>query len=93
MATIRLALAVLVTYLRYGLYLLLAVLETIQEGKIVGLIQFLIICLMIGLIDWLLLQTPIPAQIIRLFTVIVLIFILLSAMGIFGLDVPIPRVR
>ena len=62
-----------------------------------GLIQFILLCVVVGLVDWLVVSyTPIPAQIknlIVIVSVIVLVLILLSAMGIFGFDVSIPRIR
>lgn len=62
-----------------------------------GLVQFLLLCVVVGLIDWAIVSfTPIPAQIKNLVvwvSVIVLVLILLSQMGIFGFDVPIPRVK
>jgi len=62
-----------------------------------GLIQFLILCLVVGLVDWAIITyTPIPAAIKNLIviaSVVVLLLILLSAMGIFGFDITIPRFR
>jgi hypothetical protein len=62
-----------------------------------GLVAFLLLCLLVGLIDWLIITyTPIPAQIKNLVvwvSFIVLILILLNAMGLFSMDVSIPRIR
>lgn len=62
-----------------------------------GLVQFILICLVIGLIDWLIVTyTPIPAQIknlIVIVSIIVLVLVLIAAMGLFSFDVQIPRVR
>lgn len=63
-----------------------------------GLIQFFILCLVVGLVVWLIhAYTPIPPaikQLILIVAIIVLVLVLLSAMGILGgFDVPIPRVR
>ena len=62
-----------------------------------GLVQFIILCVVVGLIDWLVVAyTPIPTQIknlVVIVSVLVLVLILLSAMGIFGFDVQIPRFK
>jgi hypothetical protein len=63
-----------------------------------GIIEFLILCLVLGLILWLInTYAPIPQQIKTIMlvaVVIVLIIVLLRAMGIFsGADMQIPRVR
>jgi uncharacterized protein YhhL (DUF1145 family) len=63
-----------------------------------GIIQFIILCVVLGVIVWLVnTYAPIPQQIktlILVAVVVVLLLILLQAMGIFsGADVPIPKVR
>ena len=60
-----------------------------------GLVQFILLCVVVGLIDWAVVAyTPIPAQIKNLVVwVSVIVLVLLSSIGIFGFDVPIPRVR
>ena len=63
-----------------------------------GIIEFIILALVLGVIVWLInTYAPIPQQIktvILVAVVLVLIIILLRAMGIFsGADVQIPRVR
>lgn len=62
-----------------------------------GLIQFFILALVVGLVVWAIWTfTPIPIQIKKVIlwaAVIVLVVILLSAMGIFGHDVAIPKLR
>lgn len=62
-----------------------------------GLIQFLLLCLVVGLIVWAIWAfTPIPAQFKKLIlwaAIIVLVIVLCNAMGIFGHDVAIPKVR
>lgn len=63
-----------------------------------GIIQFIIIALVLGIIVWLInTYAPIPQQIktiILVAVVIVLLLILLQAMGIFsGADVQIPKIR
>lgn len=62
-----------------------------------GLIQFLVLCLIVGLVDWAIITyTPIPSAIKNLVvvvSVIGLVLLLLRAMGIFGIDVPIAPLR
>ena len=63
-----------------------------------GLLEFIILCLVVGLVVWLVnTYTPIPQQIktlILVVAILVLVLVLLRAMGIFGAaDIPIPRLR
>ena len=68
-----------------------------HEEVNMGLIQFFILALVVGLVVWAIWKfTPIPIQIKKVIlwaAVIVLVVILLSAMGIFGHDVAIPKLR
>jgi hypothetical protein len=62
-----------------------------------GLMEFFILALAIGLVVYLInTYAPIPDPIKKIILVaacIVLIVVLLKAMGIFGFDVQIPRIR
>jgi hypothetical protein len=63
-----------------------------------GLIEFILLCIVIGLIVWAVnTYLPLPAPIktlILVAAVIVLLFVLFNAMGIIGgADIRIPRVR
>jgi uncharacterized BrkB/YihY/UPF0761 family membrane protein len=62
-----------------------------------GVIQFFIIAVLIGLAIWAIHRfLPIPAQIKQIILwvgIIVLILLLLAATGILGSDVKIPRIR
>lgn len=62
-----------------------------------GLIEYLILCVVVGLIVWVIWTfTPIPAQfkkIILWVAVIVLVLVLLNVMGVLGKDIAIPRIR
>ncbi len=63
-----------------------------------GLLAFILLCVVIGLVVWLVnTYLPIPQQIKTVITVaavVVLVLVLLQAMGIFsGADVMIPRIR
>jgi uncharacterized protein YhhL (DUF1145 family) len=63
-----------------------------------GLIEFILLCVVVGLVVWAVntfLPLPQPIKtIIMVAAVVVLIFILLRAMGVFGgADIAIPRVR
>lgn len=59
--------------------------------------QYFIICLIVGVAIWVIHAfTPIPAPIKKLILwagVIVLILILCSALGLFGHDIAIPKLR
>jgi len=60
-----------------------------------GIIQFILICVVIGLVVWLVnTYLPLPQQIKQLIVVaavILLVLVLLSAMGLFSYDIQIPR--
>ena len=63
-----------------------------------GILEFIILCLVLGLVVWLInTYAPIPQQIktiILVAVIVVLIVVLLRALGIFGgADMQIPRVR
>ena len=62
-----------------------------------GILSFILLCVVLGLVVWAVnTYLPIPAaikQLILVVVLIVLVLILLSAMGVFGADVAIPRVR
>jgi hypothetical protein len=63
-----------------------------------GLLQYLLLCVVVGIVVWLVnTYLPIDPSIKRLITiaaVVVLVLILLAAMGLFGgADIPIPRIR
>lgn len=62
-----------------------------------GLVEFLIIALVVGLIVWAIwTYTPIPVQFKKLIlwtAIIVLLLMLASAMGLIGKDVRIPSFR
>jgi hypothetical protein len=63
-----------------------------------GILEFILICVVLGLVVWLVnTYLPIPQQIktvILIAVIIVIVVILLRAMGIFGgADYQIPRVR
>jgi hypothetical protein len=63
-----------------------------------GIVEFIVIALVLGLIVWLInTYAPIPQQIktiILIAVIVVLLLILLKAMGVFsGADVQIPRIR
>lgn len=62
-----------------------------------GLIAYILLCVVVGLVVWLATAyLPLPGQIKQLIViaaVVVLVLILLGAMGIFQYDVPIPRLR
>lgn len=60
-----------------------------------GIIEFVILCVVLGLVVWGTTFLPLPApihQVILVAVVILLIFVLLRAMGVLsGADVQIPR--
>jgi len=60
-----------------------------------GLVQFILLCVAVGFVDWLVVKfTPIPDAIKNLIviaSVVVLVLVLLSAMGVFSHDIAIPR--
>lgn len=62
-----------------------------------GLIEFLILAVVVGLIVWAVWSfTPIPMQFKKLIlwvAIIVLVLLLLHAMGIIGKDIAIPRLN
>jgi uncharacterized protein YhhL (DUF1145 family) len=63
-----------------------------------GLIEFILLCVVVGLVVWAVntfLPLPQPIKtIILVAAILVLLFVLLRAMGIFGgADIAIPRVR
>ena len=62
-----------------------------------GLLEFFLICIVVGVIIWLIhTYVPLPAPIQTLILVagvIVLVVILAKALGLFGFDVQIPRIR
>lgn len=63
-----------------------------------GLFEFFVICIIVGLVVWIInAYLPIEPKIKQLITivaVVVLVLILLQAMGIFGgRDIQIPRLR
>jgi len=60
-----------------------------------GLIEFILLCVVVGFVDWLVIKyTPIPdaiKNVIVIASVVVLVIILLSALGVFRHDIAIPR--
>ncbi len=62
-----------------------------------GIIEFILICAVLGFVAWLLITyvpMPAPIQTIIIIAVcIVIIVLLLNALGIMGYDRPIPRLR
>lgn len=62
-----------------------------------GILEYFLICLVVGVAIYLIHRfAPIPAQIKTLVLwagIIVLVLLLLHALGIFGADVKIPKVR
>lgn len=62
-----------------------------------GLLQFFILAVVVGLVIWAIWSfTPIPIQIKKLILwtgIIVLVLILLAALGVFGHDIAIPKIR
>lgn len=66
-------------------------------GESMGLLEFFILCLCVGLVVWLInTYAPIPEAIKKIILVaacVVLIIVLLKALGLFGFDVQIPRIR
>jgi heme A synthase len=62
-----------------------------------GIIQYLILCAVVAglcsLIIWMATPPPQVQKIMWIAVIIVLVVILLQALGLFGFDIPIPRVR
>lgn len=62
-----------------------------------GLFAFFILCVVVGIVIWLInTYLPLPPPIKTLILVagiVVLVIILLNALGVFGHDVPIPKLR
>lgn len=62
-----------------------------------GLIEYIILCVVVGLVVWLVwTYTPIPVSIKKLIlgvAVLVLVLVLLHTMGIVGKDVEIPKIK
>lgn len=61
-----------------------------------GIIQFILLCVVVGIVVWLVLKLPLPAPIKTVIlwgAVAVLVLILCSALGLFGHDIQIPKLR